>query len=217
MDQSEAQVSLYSDRENSFMRKSISLTVDATRNTSVDGVHGDLLHLLTAVGDLLDTSDDASMKELEVGSKELIGQGGVFSVSKVQWLEARNNQTSLGDLNVETVKVIIKELPPGLFNEDGLVRPEHREAAQRFILELRILSTPSLRAHSNIIRILGLAWEYATTVRLRSFDGLELVNMHYLCVYPDEDTSKSDIRTLQISPLTERIYSTERRSKKRES
>ena len=153
------------DRNNSFMRRTVSRTVNNTTVTHKDVTDPDFINVITAIEELYAQPDVMEMQQLDGRKREQVGQGGVFCVSTVNAESTQPSQTAADTIIRHTQDVIVKQLPARLFDENGLAVAGSHGAASKFVMELRILSNPVIRSNDYIIRLLGIGWEYTRSVR----------------------------------------------------
>ena len=154
------------DRNNSFVRRTVSRTINNATITHKDVVEPDFINVITALEELYAQPDVMEMQQLDGRKREQVGQGGVFCVSTVNAESTQPSQTAADTTVRHTQDVIVKQLPGRLFDENGLAVSSSHGASSKFDMELRILSNPILRSSDSIIRLLGIGWEYTRSVSM---------------------------------------------------
>jgi hypothetical protein len=127
----------------------------------------DFLALLTAVDELYAQSGSIiEMQQLDLVEKESVGSGAVFQASRIVQASVRPSATVANQTTTKEVTVIIKGASIPLFNTHGqpLDNGEASQAAESFIMEVRILSHAYLRSHPHVVRLEGFGWEYNVEV-----------------------------------------------------
>ncbi|KAK0515692.1 hypothetical protein JMJ35_001726 [Cladonia borealis] len=166
------------DRPNSFVRRTVSRTVNNATITHQNVRDPDFINVITAIEELYAQPDVMEMQQLDGRKRKQVGQGGVFCVSTVNAESTQPSQTT-ADANVrKTQDVIVKQLPVKLFDENGLALAGSHGAASKFVMELRILSNPILRSKPSIIRLLGIGWEYTRSELIAPEPNLLLERAH---------------------------------------
>jgi hypothetical protein len=119
----------------------------------------DLLNLITA-------ADGNEMEEFDKRSAEPVGSGSIYMASSIARSTSHLSPTIAGELVEESKSVILKYSPMALFDLNGkLVAGKHtRSTVKGMIMELRILTTPALLLHDNIVSFVGLNWDYSRLV-----------------------------------------------------
>lgn len=152
------------DRPNSFVRRTVSRTVNNPTITHQNVRDPDFINVITAIEELYAQPDVMEMQQLDGRKRKPVGQGGVFCVSTVNAESTQPSQTTADAIVRQTQDVIVKQLPAKLFNENGLALAGSHGAAAKFVMELRILTNPILRSNQSIIHLLGIGWEYTRSV-----------------------------------------------------
>lgn len=184
------------DRPNSFVRRTVSRTVNNATITHQNVKDSDFINVITAIEELYAQPDVMEMQQLDGRKREQVGQGGVFCVSTVNAESTRPSQTAADTIIRHTQDVIVKQLPAKLFDENGLALAGSHGAAAKFVMELRILSNPILRSNQSIIRLLGIGWEYTRSVS-SIFHSLFERRWHHLGDKPGLDIALLNRRNTQ--------------------
>ncbi|KAE8346130.1 hypothetical protein BDV24DRAFT_158927 [Aspergillus arachidicola] len=145
----------------SFAQRNTARLPPSPTNTHVhDEETCDFLALVTAVADLYSNPDVLEMQGRAHRGRPL-GRGAVSQVLTVNAAMVRPSANISTQINRERRVVVIKRADSRIFFSNG--RPCNISLARSFISEIRILSHPPLRQHPNIIRILGINWDYFHT------------------------------------------------------
>jgi hypothetical protein len=121
----------------------------------------DFLALVTAIAELYSQEDVLEMQ----GRREMgrhLGRGAVSEVSTVYAGFTRPSAIISNRIKRERRVVVIKQSESKLFLPNG--QRNNTSAIKSFISEIRILSHKELRRHPNIVKILGIHWDYFHTV-----------------------------------------------------
>jgi hypothetical protein len=125
----------------------------------------DFLALITAVAELYTQEDVLEMQGRREKGQPL-GRGAVSEVSTVYAGFTRPSALISNRVHRERRVVVIKQSESKLFLPNG--QPNDTSAIKSFITEIRILSHKDLRQHANIVKILGIHWDYFHTVSTTS-------------------------------------------------
>jgi hypothetical protein len=164
-DHDEAEDSL--NRFNSFFHRTTTRTRTFHHDTStgksiLDTETPDFLRLVTAIQGLYSQRDVIEMQQLDRSTRKDIGSGAIFQVSTVNTESNRPSETMANTTIRHECAVILKRSPIPLYQANGSTKEgsEATHAAASFIMELRILSHPNIRADPNVVSLLGVGWEY---------------------------------------------------------
>ncbi|MCJ1380558.1 hypothetical protein MMC17_003666 [Xylographa soralifera] len=124
----------------------------------------DFLRLITSIDALYSQQDVLAMQQLDGSAREEIGFGASFQVSSVHTESSKPSEVMAEETMQHTQKVILKRTSRMLYEADEKTHDnDTRLAAVSFLMEVRILSHPEIRAHPNVVRLLGIGWEYSRT------------------------------------------------------
>jgi hypothetical protein len=133
----------------------------------------DFLALITAIAELYSQEDVLEMQ----GRRELgkhLGRGAVSEVSTIYAAFTRPSVIISNRIKKGRRVVVIKQSESKLFLPNG--QRNNTSAIKSFISEIRILSHKELRYHPNIVKILGIHWDYFHTVsETSSFQFLQWI------------------------------------------
>lgn len=123
--------------------------------------HYDFLALMTAISELYSQEDILEMQCRRETGKPL-AQGAVFEVSSIFAAVTRPSTVSSYKVKRQKHVVVLKKPETKLFLPNG----QHNDvsAIRSFISEIRILSHKPIRQHPNIVKLLGIHWDYFGTV-----------------------------------------------------
>ena len=155
------------DRNNSYIRRTVTRTTNVATKSSLarhDVSNPDFINLITAVEELYAQRDVMEMQQLDGHRRTQVGKGGVMDVSTVNAESTLPSETTANEIVRHGHEVIVKRPPTRLFDANGLSRPDIEGAAAKFVMELRILSNPFIRTQENVIKLLGIGWEYTRSV-----------------------------------------------------
>ncbi|KAM7217619.1 hypothetical protein V8F06_007003 [Rhypophila decipiens] len=135
--------------------------------------YNDFLGLVTAIADLY-SQDDVLEMQVRTNRGQPFAKGSSFEVSTIHAAFTRRSFHVSDEVQRESRIVVVKQSASSIFgNRDGRARnldpypvgpnSEHDQSLRGFISELRILSHPRLRNDKNIIRALGIHWDYLET------------------------------------------------------
>ncbi|MCJ1401236.1 hypothetical protein MMC11_004448 [Xylographa trunciseda] len=143
------------------------ITVNADGSSSTlrpDIDNPDFLRLITSIAALYSQQDVLAMQQLDGSAREEIGSGASFQVASVHAESSRPSEVMAEKTVRHTQQVILKRTSRMLYQADEKEYDnETRLAAVSFLMEVRILSHPDIRAHSNVVSLLGIGWEYSRT------------------------------------------------------
>ncbi|KAH6842426.1 hypothetical protein B0I37DRAFT_381908 [Chaetomium sp. MPI-CAGE-AT-0009] len=155
-------------------RKTARLPRSGVPLDAYENEHYDFAALITAVADLYSQEDVLEMQGRQEVGKPL-SAGAVSEVSSVHAAFTRPSTLVSHQTNTRKHVVVIKRSESKLFLPNG--QHNDKAAIKSFISEIRILSHSSLRQHPNIIRILGVHWDYFQTGYPEPLILLEKANM----------------------------------------
>jgi hypothetical protein len=121
----------------------------------------DFLALITAAAELYSQEDVLEMQGRKEKGKPL-GHGAVSEVSTVYAAFTRPSAVISDQIQKENRVVVTKQSEAKLFLPNG--QPNNASAIRSLISEIQILSHKDLRDHANIVKILGIQWDYFQTV-----------------------------------------------------
>ena len=146
----------------SFGRRTTTrLPQESTSSNEYDSEKYDFLALMTAIAELYSQEDILEMQCRKDTGKPL-ARGAVSEVSTIFAAVTRPSAVVSHQVRRRKHVVVLKKseaklfLPNGQHNDTGAIRS--------FISEIRILSHKPVREHPNIIKILGVHWDYFETV-----------------------------------------------------
>ena len=126
--------------------------------------NADFLDMLTQVAHLYAQERVLEMRcsppeELEARTA---GQGAVSTVTRLDTTYSQPSVDRSLHVDSQTIQAIAKRYSRGVWDRNG--RAWRLSEARSFINELRILSHPGVRSSQNIVRILGLEWDFQVEV-----------------------------------------------------
>jgi hypothetical protein len=178
---SAASVSEYHDfdRFNSYLRRTTTRhRTTASCSDQSDAFTPDFLNFITAAATLYSQDGVLPMQQLNASDAQAVGSGAVFQVSSILTESTLPSQLMADEVVRENLKVILKRSPTQLFSSNGKAcdNDDARQAASSFLMELRVLTHPKVRAHPFVVDILGINWEYNRSVR-----GAQIPTVMPLC------------------------------------
>lgn len=142
-------------------RQSTRLWSDSARSDVHEQEKYDFLALITAIANLYSQNDILEMQGRQDTGKPL-SNGAVSEVSTIYAAVTRPSTIISHQTRTQKSLLVVKRSESKLFHPDG--RCNDKAAIRSFISEIQILSHRSLRQHPNIVKILGVHWDYRHTV-----------------------------------------------------
>ncbi|PCD46485.1 hypothetical protein AU210_001891 [Fusarium oxysporum f. sp. radicis-cucumerinum] len=155
-------------------RQSTRLWSDSARSDVHEQEKYDFLALITAIANLYSQNDILEMQGRQDTGKPL-SNGAVSEVSTIYAAVTRPSTIISHQTRTQKSLVVVKRSESKLFHPDG--RCNDKAAIRSFISEIQILSHRSLRQHPNIVKILGVHWDYRHTGYPEPLILLEKANM----------------------------------------
>ncbi|MCJ1436345.1 hypothetical protein MMC27_005723 [Xylographa pallens] len=145
--------------------RNITVNADGTKSTLRPDIDNpDFLRLITSIQVLYSQQDVLAMQQLDGSAREEVGSGASFQVSSVHTESSRPSEVMAEETVRQTQQVILKRTSRMLYQADEATQDnDTRLAAVSFLMEVRILSHPEIRAHPSVVRLLGIGWEYSRT------------------------------------------------------
>jgi len=155
------------DESISFGRRTTTrLPSDSLLSDEHERENHDFLSLITAVSNLY-AQEDVLEVQGRTDNGKTFAHGAVSEVSTVYAAFTRPSTIISTQSRKERRRVVIKISGSKLFLPNGQVNNE--SAIKSFISEIRILSHGPLRRHPNIVKLLGVHWDYFHTVNKSCF------------------------------------------------
>lgn len=130
-------------------------------SADIEDEYYDFLALITAISELYSQGGVLEMQART--SKGLpLGRGGVAEVSTIYAAVTSPSVVVAHRVRRKEHVVVIKQSESKLFMPNG--QHNNEMAIRAFISEIRILSHRRIRRHPNIVKILGIHWDYFQTV-----------------------------------------------------
>lgn len=152
--------------QNSIRGRTVPRTETGQTRQAESSTAADFLWIITAIARLYAQNNVLDMQQLDNSIKDTLGEGTTFQVSSVSAPSTTLSHKTANKAIHKVVKVVLKQTPPEIFKSNGTANGDKgRRAAHSLLMELRILGHPHVRAHPNIVNLLGIGWQYSTQVR----------------------------------------------------